>query len=167
MAYRWSLEGPGFEFPTPYTAENRFLRLRAYALVLLSLAVLATALLAGNAPDETQLIAVEDQPLPGSVWPHVLVALLIAGLGVLDFLQLARQRTLLLVPGQPAGLIAQVRREGNGMSAGAAWLLRTLGQGRVLSPQTEPLAGGCDFQTISPVKKLTHVGSLLFNPLPP
>ena len=142
MAYRWSLEGPGFEFPTPYTTENRFLRLRAYASVLLALAVLATALLSGSTPDETRLIAVEDQPLPGSVWPHVLVALLIAGLGVLDFLQLARQRTLLLVPGQPAGLIAQVRREGSGMSAGAAWLLRTLGQGRVVSPQTEPVAGG-------------------------
>jgi hypothetical protein len=142
MAYRWSLEGPGFEFPTPYATENRFLRLRAYALVLLALAVVATTLLAGNVPDDAPLIAVEDQPLPGSAWPHLLMALLIAVLGVLDFLQLARQRTLMLVPGQPEGLIAQVRSEGNGTSAGAAWLLRTLGQGQVQTPPGDFVAGG-------------------------
>lgn len=138
MSYRWSLDGPGFEFPTPYAVENRLLLWRGVALLVLALALLVTALVAGRSA-AGDLLVVEQTQAGGSVWPHLLAALLIAAQGALDLLQQARQRLLLLAPGQPGGLIAQVGRETSGAGNGIAWLLRALGQGEINSPQTEPV----------------------------
>ena len=131
MAYRWSLDGPGFEFPTPYSTENRFLRWRGRALLALAVLVVLVLALAGENPADRPVLALENLPDPGSVWPHVGVALLLATLGGLDLLRASRQQALLLVPGQPASLVVQVRREGSGSSPGAPWLMRALGGGKL------------------------------------
>ena len=76
MAYRWSLDGPGFEFPTPYTTENRFLRWRGCALLALAVVLIMVTALAGDSPADLPVLELENLPEPGSVWPHVAVALL-------------------------------------------------------------------------------------------
>ena len=134
MAYRWSLDGPAFEFPTPYTTETRFLRWRGGALLALALLIVVVLALPGESAADRPMLTLDTLPQAGSVWPHVLVALALAALGVWDLLRASRQQMLLLVPGQPASLVVQVRREGSGSSPGAAWLTRALGGGR-LAPE--------------------------------
>lgn len=129
MAYKWSLEGPAFEFPTPFGTENRFLTLRGYLLVGCALLVLLILAFVGNGDAERPAVVLDALPEPASVVPHVLGALLLAGLGALDLWQAAGQRTLLLTPGQPASLSSEVAREASGIAPGAPALQRLLDTG--------------------------------------
>lgn len=138
MAYRWSLEGPAFEFPTPYGTENRFLVWRGYALIGLALLIVAVVSFVGGDSAERPVVILDKLPEQASVVPHLLGAMLLTVLGALDLLQAAARRTLLLAPGQPASLMSEVAREASGVSPGAAGLQRLLEVGTV-SPA--PLAG--------------------------
>ena len=131
MAYRWSLEGPAFEFPTPFGTENRFLTLRAYALVGFALLVLLIVGFVGGNDAERAVVVLETLPEPASVLPHVLCALLLAALGAFDLMQAAGQRVLLLIPGQPASLSFEVAREATGAAPGAPALQGLLDSGAV------------------------------------
>ena len=138
MTYRWSLEGPAFEFPTPYGTENRFLVWRGYLLIALAtLIVLVVAFVGGDA-DDRPVVILEKLPEQASVVPHLVGAMLLTILGALDLLQAAARRTLLLAPGQPASLMNEVAREATGISPGAGALQRLLEVGAV--PPAE--AGG-------------------------
>ncbi len=131
MAYRWRLEGPAFEFPTPYGTENRFLTLRGYALIALAVVLLGLVTFVGGQDDERAVVVLDQLPEPASVWPHVFAALLLVLWGALDLLQAAGQRLLLLTPGQPASLAAEVSREAAGASPSAGWLMRAMSEGAV------------------------------------
>lgn len=131
MAYRWSLEGPAFEFPTPYGTENQFLVLRGYALIAFALLIVGVVSLASTDGDPQPALALQTLPEAASVVPHLLGAMLLTALGALDLLQAAARRTLLLAPGQPASLVPDLAREATGSSAGAAGLQRLLETGAV------------------------------------
>ncbi len=131
MAYRWSLEGPAFEFPTPYGTENRFLVWRGYALIGLALLIVAVVSFVGGEADERPVVILDKLPEQASVVPHLVGAMLLTVLGALDLLQAAARRTLLLAPGQPASLMPEVAREASGVSPGAAGLQRLLEVGAV------------------------------------
>lgn len=135
MAYRWRQDGPAFEFPTPFGTENRFRSWRGWVLILGAVAVLAIVALV--APDEAHktVIAVEDAPVPGEGWPHVLLALLLAAWGGMDLWQVSRQRQLLLAPGQPASLGPEVSREGSGASPAAGTVMQMLSRGMPSPPE--------------------------------
>lgn len=138
MAYRWSLEGPAFEFPTPYGTENRFLVWRGYALIALAVSVVAVVSFVGADAEAGPASAVQllrDAPEPASVVPHLVGAMLLLLLGALDLLQAAARRTLLLGPGQPASMTAEVPREGAGAGPGAAALQKLLEVGRLDPPE--------------------------------
>jgi hypothetical protein len=128
MAYRWSLEGPAFEFPTPYGIENRVLKLRAGLLLLLALVITWLALRGG----EGEAAVLQTGPEPGSPWPHLVVAMGMVVLAVVELVRAHSQRGLMLVPGQPASLMGEVRRESQGSSANADWLTQALGSGIVM-----------------------------------
>lgn len=134
MAYRWSLEGPAFEFPTPYGTENRFLVWRGYALIGLALLVVMVVSFVGGESAERPVVILEKLPEQASVVPHLVGAMLLTLLGALDLLQAAARRTLLLAPGQPASLMSEVAREASGVSPGAAALQRLLEVGAVAPP---------------------------------
>ena len=129
MAYRWNLEGPSFEFPTPYNTENRLLVLRGYALIALAVVVALVLALVGAGDAARPVVTLEKLPEPASVWPHVIGLLLMAVLGVLNLVQASRQQTLQLAPGQPASLMPEVAHEATGASPGAPWLIQALGRG--------------------------------------
>ncbi|MDO9074322.1 MAG: zinc ribbon domain-containing protein [Rubrivivax sp.] len=131
MAYRWSLEGPAFEFPTPYGTENRFLVWRGYALIGLALLIVLVVSFVGGEDTERPVVILDKLPEQASVVPHLLGAMLLTVLGALDLLQAAARRTLLLAPGQPASLMSEVAREASGVSPGAAGLQRLLEVGAV------------------------------------
>ncbi len=131
MAYRWSLEGPAFEFPTPYGTENRFLVLRGYALIAFALLIVGVVTFANTDGDPKPALALQTLPEAASVVPHLLGAMLLTALGALDLLQAAARRTLLLAPGQPASLVPDVAREASGSSTGAANLQHLLDAGAV------------------------------------
>ncbi len=142
MAYRWSLEGPAFEFPTPYGTENRFLVWRGYALIAFALAVVAVVSFVGG-DTAAPVVVLEKLPERASVVPHLVGAMLLTILGALDLLQAAARGTLLLAPGQPASLMPEVAREATGTSSGAAALERLLEVGAVQAPEPEgPYEGG-------------------------
>jgi hypothetical protein len=125
MAYRWSLEGPAFEFPSPYGTENRFLVWRGYALIALALVIAAVvSFVGGEVPELT--VTLEKPPEPASAVPHLVAAMLLLMLGARDLWKASAQRQLLLAPGQPASLMADVPREGSGLSPGAGALQRLL-----------------------------------------
>lgn len=131
MAYRWSLEGPAFEFPTPYGIENRFLVWRGYALIGLALLIVLVVSFVGGEGAERPVVILYKLPEQASVVPHLIGAMLLTVLGALDLLQAAARRTLLLAPGQPASLMSEVAREASGASPGAAGLQRLLEVGAV------------------------------------
>ena len=135
MAYRWSLEGPAFEFPSPFGIENRFLELRGYLLIALAIGVALVLALVGGDDAARPVVMLEKLPEKASLWPHVLGAVLMALLGGLNLLQASRQRRLLLTPGQPASLMPEVSHEATGASAGAAWLMRGMDEGVAAVPE--------------------------------
>lgn len=135
MAYRWRLDGPAFEFPTPYSTENRFLRWRGYALIALAVLIVLVVLVFSHTETDKPLDVLDKLPEPASVWPHLIAAALLVLWGVLDLLQASRQGVLLLAPGQPASLMAEVSREASGASAGMAWLTQALGRGVAQPPE--------------------------------
>lgn len=129
MSYQWGPQGPAFEYPGCYRTENRFLTLRAAALIVLALALLWVAL-ADPEPSAAALLRAQAEPTVSSLW-HVLLALLLLALGGIDLWAAARQRRVLLAPGQPASLAGELPQQSKGSSAGAAWLAQVLDQGRV------------------------------------
>ena len=129
MVYRWNVDGTSLEFPTPYAVENRFLSLRGYALIALSLLVSLVIAYGGDGNAPRPAVALEELPEPASAVPHVLVAMLMAVSGALNLWQASRQRTLQMVPGQPASLMSEVPHEATGASPGAPWLMQALGRG--------------------------------------
>jgi len=129
MVYRWNVEGTSLEFPTPYTVENRFLKLRGYALGALTLLLsLIIAFVSDNTADHPAVV-LENLPEPASSTPHVLVALMMLTLGLLNLWQARRQSALKMVPGQPASLMSEVPHEASGASPGAPWLMQALTRG--------------------------------------
>lgn len=134
MAYRWSLEGPAFEFPSPYGTENRFLVWRGYALIALAVVIaIVVSFVGGDVPELT--VTLEKPPEPASAVPHLVAAMLLLMLGARDLWKASAQRQLLLAPGQPASLMAEVPREGTGLSGGAAALQRLLAVGEHQPPE--------------------------------
>jgi hypothetical protein len=129
MAYRWTDEGPAFEFPTPFAGENRMLVWRGWALIVLAVAMVAvTAWLQGVEPT-TVAVAIEERPAPAAAWPFYLLALVLAATGALDLVRVGRQRTLRLQRGQPASLAQEVPHEATGVGAGAPALMQALTRG--------------------------------------
>ena len=129
MVYRWNVDGTSLEFPTPYAVENRFLTRRGYALIALAVLVSLMVAFVGDTGANRPVVALEELPPPASTVPHVLVAMLMALTGVLNIWQASRQRTLQMVPGQPASLMSEVPHEATGASPGAPWLMQALGRG--------------------------------------
>ncbi|MDP3223359.1 MAG: zinc ribbon domain-containing protein [Rubrivivax sp.] len=129
MVYRWNLEGTALEFPTPYQTENRFLTLRGYALLALALLVLVVLTFVGPVDSSERVISLDAPPPDAAVWPHVLGALWMALLGVINLVRASRQRALLMVPGQPASLMQEVQHEATGASPHAPWLMQAMNRG--------------------------------------
>ena len=145
MAYRWSLEGPAFEFPTPYGTENRFLVWRGYALIFFAVVIAAVVSFVGGDSAAAPAITLEKLPEPASVVPHLVAAMLLSLLGARDLWKASAQRSLLLAPGQPSSLAADVPREATGVSPGAGLLQRLLEvgefqQAEVAGPYASALA---------------------------
>ena len=136
MAYRWSLEGPAFEFPTPYGTENRFLVWRGYALIFFAVVIAGVVSFVSSDAAAAPVIPLEKLPEPASVVPHLVAAMLLSLLGARDLWKASAQRNLLLAPGQPGSLAADVPREGRGISPGAGALQRSLEVGEF--KQAEP-----------------------------
>jgi hypothetical protein len=135
MAYRWSLNGPAFEFPTPYNTERRFLVWRGYALIGLAIMLVLLLSYLGSSTVEVPVEELADQPEGGSPWPHVLAAFGLAALGGLDLYRVSATGVLLLAPGEPASLTGEVRREGSGTSPGSAGLKQILATGQAMAPE--------------------------------
>ena len=129
MVHRWNVDGTSLEFPTPYAVENRFLSLRGYALIALALGVSLMLAFAGDGSANRPLVALQDLPEPASAVPYVLAAMLMAIAGSLNLWQASRQRSLQMVPGQPASLMSEVPHEATGASPGAPWLMQALARG--------------------------------------
>lgn len=129
MVYRWNLDGTALEFPTPYQVENRFLTLRGYALLALALLMAVVLSVVGESESAQAVVALDKLPETASVWPYVVVLLWMAVLGVLNLVQAARQRALLMAPGQPASLMQEVPHEATGASPHATWLMQSMSRG--------------------------------------
>lgn len=129
MAYRWTEEGPAFEFPTPFAVENRMLVWRGWLLLLLAVAMaVVTGWLQGlDVP--VAAVAIEDRPPPAAAWPHYLLALVLAVTAALDLVRASRQSLLRLQRGQPASLAQEVPHEATGVGAGAPALMQSLLKG--------------------------------------
>lgn len=142
MAYRWTEEGPAFEFPTPFAVENRMLVWRGWLLLVVALVMLGlTGWLQGYEP-VVDAVAVEDRPVPAAAWPFYLLGLILAVAGGLDLWRAARQRVLRLQRGQPASLAQEVPHEATGVGAGAPALMQALLKGeRPPGTLTVPYAG--------------------------
>lgn len=134
MSYVWSTEGPAFVYPACYRTENRFLTLRAAALFLFALIVLWLALVEPDAPSSGAAV-LRVKAERGSPTVHVIAGLMMLVLGVVDLITAARQRRVLLQPGQPASLTSELSRQSTGTSAGGPMLLRMLGNGQVPMPE--------------------------------
>ena len=129
MVYRWNLDGTALEFPTPYQVENRFLTLRGYALLAVALLIMVVLSFVGESESAQPVVALDKLPEKASVWPYALVAFWMTVLGVLNLVQAARQRALLMVPGQPASLMQEVPHEATGASPHASWLMQSMSRG--------------------------------------
>jgi hypothetical protein len=129
MSYRWTEEGPAFEFPTPFAVENRMLVWRGWLLLVVAVAMLGlTGWLQGQEPTIVA-VAIEDRPEPAAAWPFYLLALLMAVMGGLDLWRASRQQMLRLQRGQPASLAQEVPHEASGVGAGAPALMQALLRG--------------------------------------
>ena len=146
MSYVWGEQGPAFEYPTCFRTENRFLTLRGAALFVCALVITWVALAEPDAPAAGAALLRVKAERASSV-PHLVAAALLLVLGVLDLLAAARQRRVLLAPGQPASLTNELLREAAGVRTGAEWLIQVLRSGTVLAPDMHgayrrPLLGG-------------------------
>ncbi len=145
MAYRWSLQGPAFEFPTPFGTENRFLVWRGYALIVFAVVIAAVVSFVDGDSAAEFAFTLEKLPEPASVVPHLVAAMLLSLLGARDLWKASAQRSLLLAPGQPNSLAGDVPREGSGIGHGAEALRRLLEvgefkHGEVAGPYASALA---------------------------
>ena len=129
MVYRWNVDGTSLEFPTPYTVENRFLKLRGYALIALTLLLWLIIAFVSDSGADRPAVVLENLPAQASSTPHALAALLMLILGLLNLWQARSQSTLKMVPGQPASLMSEVPHEATGASPGAPWLMQALTRG--------------------------------------
>ena len=129
MVYRWNVDGTSLEFPTPYTVENRFLKLRGYALIALTLLLSLIIAFVSDSGSDRPAVVLENLPEPASSAPHGLAALLMLTLGLLNLWQARSQSALKMVPGQPASLMSEVPHEATGASPGAPWLMQALTRG--------------------------------------
>jgi len=129
MTYKWTSEGPAFEFPSPFVTENRFRTVRAWTLFACAAAIALVLLFVTNNVAEYEVAKPGPSTEPLGAWPHALSAALLLLMGGLDLFRVSRQRTLTLVPRQPASLMPDVSREGTGVSPGAAALMRALSEG--------------------------------------
>ena len=126
MTYRWTPEGPVFEFASPYATENRFLVMRGALFTTCALSIVLVLLVLIPPVADLTTLSLEALPSEPARWPHMLAALALGLLAGFDFLQARRQRLLTLVPGQPASLLPEVPREGTGASPGLPGLLQVL-----------------------------------------
>jgi zinc-ribbon domain len=131
MAYRWTEDGPAFEFPTPYGVENRLLAWRGWMLLALSLIMIVLTAWISGADKPLTPVAIDTAPDPVSTWPFYLLALVLAGLAALDLVRWLRQRTLRLARGMPTSLAQEVPREASGVGAGAPALMQALLKGEL------------------------------------
>lgn len=138
MSYRWTPEGPAFDFPSPYLTQNRLLVLRAWLLAGCAVLVLVAARLLAPTEVDQPAVRLEETPEPASIVPHIVTGLMLFVLAGMDWLLAHRRRSLVLVPGQPASLMPEVRREGSGQSPGVPGLLHVMGRGTAAAP---PLGG--------------------------
>ena len=134
MSYVWGEQGPAFEYPTCFRTENRFLTLRGAVLFVCALVVAWVALAEPDAPAAGAALLRVKAERASSV-PHLVAAALLLALGVLDLLAAARQRRVLLAPGQPASLTNELLREAAGVRTGAEWLIQVLRSGTVLAAE--------------------------------
>lgn len=133
MSYVWGTQGIGFEYPTCYRTENHVLTLRGALLLLGALVVLWVALADPEPSGAAATLLTKTER--GSAAPHLVAALLMLVLGVVDLVVAGRQRRLLLVPGQPASLAHEVSRQANGTAADAARLQRLIDVGQWPKPE--------------------------------
>jgi len=131
MAYRWTENGPAFEFATPFGVENRFLAWRGYGLMALALLIVLVVTFFENASQSNDAVVSEARILEVLLWPHYLTALTLAVFGTLDVVRAFGQRTLRVERGQPAPLMPEVPHESVGASPGAVTLMRGLGAGEL------------------------------------
>lgn len=131
MAYRWTENGPAFEFKTPFGVENRFLAWRGYGLLALALLIVLVVTFFEDASQKNDAVVSEAQIQVVLLWPHYLTALLLAVFGTLDVVRAMSQRTLRVERGQPAPLMPEVPHESTGASPGAVTLMRGLGKGEL------------------------------------
>jgi hypothetical protein len=129
MAYRWTENGPAFEFATPFGVENRFLTWRGCGLLALALLIVLVVTFFENASQNNDAVVSEARIAVVLIWPHYLTALLLAVFGTLDLVRATSQRTLRVERGQPAPLMPEVPHESAGASPGAVTLMRGLGSG--------------------------------------
>lgn len=137
MSYQWGPQGPAFEFPSTYRMENRFLTLRAVALLVTAVLLLW---LVFNEPDPSTAgpAYLRLMQQRGSYYPHVLMSFLLFGLAGFDLWAAASQRRMTMLPGQPASLTNEVSRQARGASSGAATLAQLMATGKV---EPYPLKG--------------------------
>ncbi len=151
MAYRWTENGPAFEFATPFGVENRFLAWRGYGLLALALLIVLVVTFFENASQSNDAVVSEAQILDVLLWPHYLTALTLAVFGVLDVVRANSQRTLRVERGQPAPLMPEVPHESVGASPGAVTLMRGLGTGE-LPVRRLPVAWAGLMRRLGPVE---------------
>jgi hypothetical protein len=138
MALPWGLVGPAFDYPTPYSVENRLLLLRGALLLALALALTLLVSFRPEADSSAAAALLGTEARLGDPIPLSLAAALFAVLGVVNIVRASGQKRLLLEPGQPASLTGEILREAQGASPGAAWLQRALVNG---APEPLPLDG--------------------------
>lgn len=140
MSYVWGTQGIGFEYPTCYRTENRFLMLRG-ALLLVGWLVVTWIALSDPEP-ASGAAALLTRAERGSPTPHLVASLLMLVLAIVDLVAAARQRRLLLVPGQPASLGQEVSRQAHGTAADAGRLQRLVEAGQWPAAESRvPFAG--------------------------
>ncbi len=138
MSLPWGLVGPAFDYPTPYSVENRLLVWRGALLLLLALALTLLVSFRPEADSSAAAALLDSEARLGDPVPWSLAAALFAVLGAVNIVRASGQKRLLLEPGQPASLTGEILREAQGASPGAAWLQRALVNG---APEPQVLEG--------------------------
>lgn len=142
MTYRWTENGPAFEFATPFGVENRFLAWRGYGLVALALLIILVVTFFENASQANDAVVSEASVADVLLWPHYLTALTLVLFGTLDIVRALSQRSLRVERGQPAPLMPEVPHESTGASPGAVTLMRGLAGGELQLRRLPPAWAG-------------------------